>query len=382
MSAIKSGADHVAVASTSGIGLILASLLALLWSNSEAAHLYVDMLAWRAGPSFVAQPLHVWVNEGLMSLFFLLVGLEIRREMTSGALTTLRGMAAPGIAALGGMVLPAGLYLALNHGRPATLHGWAIPTTTDIAFSLAVLRLLGRRAPESVRLFLTAVAILDDLAAIVVIGVFYARAVQMEMLLLAALVWLVMLGFNRAGVRWVWPYALGGMALWLLLFSSGVEATLAGVAMAWVVPGGDTALAARLEKRLEPLVYYMVLPAFGLFNAGIDLRAMDMARIVNPASLGVFLGLGLGKQTGVFGAALLGRWCRVLTLPPSMSLGDLYGAALLCGIGFTMSLFIAALAFPDAADQDGVKLAVLSASAVSALSGLGFLAWNSRNIRP
>ena len=294
--------------------------------------------------------MHDVVNDGLMSLFFLLAGLEIRREMTCGRLATLRGAAAPGIAALGGMVVPALIYLAATRGDAAAARGWAVPVATDIAFSLAVLRVLGRRASPSLRVFLTALAILDDLGAILVIALFYTAGLSAPALAGAAALWLAMWGMTRARVRVLWPYLLGGAVLWLLVRASGVHATLAGVALAFVVPGrparaGAASAADRLEHRLAPWVAYGVLPIFGLANAGLDLRGMHAAVLLSPGPLGVLLGLCLGKQAGVFGATLLGRRLGVLTLPPAMGVGELYGAAVLCGIGFTMSLFIGDLAF-------------------------------------
>jgi NhaA family Na+:H+ antiporter len=366
-----------------GTLLILASLAALLWSNSPAAPFYWHLLQQPIGVGGPAMTLHAAINEGLMSLFFLQVGLEIRREMTEGQLASWRGIAAPGIAALGGMAMPALIYLALNHADPRTRHGWAVPMATDIAFSLAVLRVLGRRAGLSVKVFLTALAILDDIGAILVIAVFYVRNLSFGMLAGAACAWLLLFALNRAGVRRSLPYLAGGAVLWLLVYDSGIEATLAGVALAFVVPAqrredGSRSVARRLERGLAGWISYLVLPLFGLANAGLNVSALGPGVLLHPGPLGVLAGLFLGKQAGVFGATMLGRRLGVLRLPPQMRVGDLYGAAVLCGIGFTMSLYIADLAFGGALLNDQIKLAILCASCLSAACGLLILSTRSR----
>ncbi len=360
-----------------GVLLILASLAALAWSNSAGAPLYARLLGWHVGYGRWALPVHDVVNDGLMALFFLLAGLEIRREMTTGRLASARRAAAPAVAALGGMAVPALIYLAINHADPATAHGWAVPVATDIAFSLAVLRVLGRRASFSLRVFLTALAILDDLGAILVIAVFYAGGLSWPALGGAAVLWLGLFALNRAGVRVLWPYLLAAPVLWLLVLGSGIHATLAGVVLAFVVPSqpaetGGPSVAARLEHGLANWVGYAILPVFGLANAGLDLRRLHLDVLASPGPLGVLLGLFLGKQAGVLGATLLGRAVGLLRLPQHMGVADLYGAALLCGIGFTMSLFIGDLAFRGQA-LDGIKLAVFCGSLLSALAGSAVL---------
>jgi NhaA family Na+:H+ antiporter len=276
------------------------------------------------------------------------------------------------------MAVPALIYAALNHADPATSRGWAVPMATDIAFSLAVLRALGPLAGRSLRVFLTALAILDDLGAILVIALFYAHDVAPLMLAAAAAVWLALLGLNRAGVRALWPYLAGGLALWLLVAESGVQATVAGVALAFVVPTGQwvqgQSATRRLEHGLAGLVALVVVPIFGLANAGLDLRNMSPAILLTPAPLGVVLGLFLGKQIGVFGATMAGRRLGLLHLPSHMSIGELAGGAVLCGIGFTMSLFIGHLTFVDTSLNDPVKFAVLAASFLSAFCGMAVLA--------
>ncbi len=362
-----------------GALLIAASLVALVWSNSPAAPSYSRLLDQPVGPAGHGLPVHTLVNDALMSLFFLLAGLEIRREMTHGRLATLRGAAAPAIAAIGGMAVPALIFLGLNHGHAASLRGWAVPVATDIAFSLAVLRVLGSRASFSLRVFLTALAILDDLGAILVIALFYTAGLSPWALGGAAVLCVTLWLLARGRVQSLWPYLLGGAALWLLVFNSGVHATLAGVALAFVVPGrpredGQPPAADRLEHGLAPWVAYLILPVFGLANAGLDLHALSPSILVSPGPLGVVLGLFIGKQAGVFGATLLGRRLGLLRLPAQMGVAELYGAALLCGIGFTMSLFIGDLAFRGTALHDGIKLAVFCGSVLSAIAGMIVLA--------
>ncbi len=360
-----------------GVLLMVASLAALILSNSPWADVYTRLLGTRLAVHGVGIGIEDFINDGLMALFFLLAGLEIRREMTEGRLATLRGMAAPGIAAIGGMAVPAAIYLALNHADAASARGWAVPVATDIAFSLAVLRLLGDRAGRSVRVFLTALAILDDLGAIGVIAVFYSHGLAWPMLGAAALVCAAMLTLRRAGIVRLWPYLAGGTILWVLVYDSGVHATLAGVALAFLLPRHA---AAKLEHGLAGVVSYVVLPLFGLANAGLAFSAMKPAILLTPGPLGVFLGLCVGKQVGVFGATMLGRSLGVLHLPQGMGVRQLYGAALLCGIGFTMSLFIGDLAFRGTALHDGIKLAVFCGSLVSAAMGVLVLRFVSRPV--
>ncbi len=350
-----------------GALLVAASLAALVWSNSSGAPEYLALLRAPIGWRGVELPLQRLVNDGLMAVFFLLAGLEIRRELTEGHLQSLRGMAAPGIAALGGMIVPAALYLAVTHGNAAAAKGWAAPVATDIAFSLAVLRLVGGSARRSLRVFLTALAILDDLGAILVIALFYSHGLAWPYLLAALALCTALLGMRRAGVKALWPYLACGPLLWVLVFNSGVHATLAGVALAFVLPADA---AERLENGLSDIVGYAILPIFGLANAGLDFHVVHLRALLSPAPLGVVLGLCVGKPVGVFGATILGRRLRWLTLPEGMATGHLMGAALLCGIGFTMSLFIGDLAFGAAPLFGDVKLAIFCASVASAVAGL------------
>ncbi len=361
--------------SAGGLVLIVSALVALGWANSAAAPAYHALLQYPLGAGELAKPVHIWINDGLMALFFLLVGLELRREITQGELASPARLAAPGLAALGGMVVPAFITVALNWGDGTALRGWAVPVATDIAFALAVLSVLGSRVPLALKVFLTALAIIDDVGAILVIAVFYTQGLDLAALSLAALVWLGLLGLNRAGVRRLWPYMLGGAALWALVFHSGVHATLAGVALAFVVPmrarpGEDQAPAERLEHRLGLWVAYGILPLFGLANAGLAFGTLPPGALWDRLAIGTALGLFVGKQVGVFGAVLLAARLGLARLPEGVTRTQLYGGAVLCGIGFTMSLFIGDLAFRQTPRGDEVKLAVFVGSLASAALGL------------
>ncbi len=360
-----------------GLVLIAASVAALVWSNSAAAPSYVALLHLQlgltAGAAGFALPVHAWINEALMAVFFLQVGLEIRREMLDGELASLRRIAAPGLAALGGMVVPALIYLAFNFADPAALRGWAVPVATDIAFALAALSLLGRRVPVSLKVFLTALAIMDDLGAILVIAVFYSHGLNWPALGLAAGIATALWCLSQAGVRALWPFLLGGLALWAAVQHSGIHATLAGVALAFVLPmqaGDPLSPALRLEHALNRWVAFLVLPLFGLANAGLQFATVSARTLIDPVFLGIALGLLVGKQVGVLGATWLAVRLRLAHLPRELTWRVMHGGSLLCGIGFTMSLFIGDLAFTGAGREAEVKLAVFGASLVAAALGL------------
>ncbi|MGI4955087.1 MAG: Na+/H+ antiporter NhaA [Janthinobacterium lividum] len=362
-----------------GAVLMLSAAAALAWANSSAGDLYRTLLQM---PVLHETPL-VIINDGLMAVFFLLVGLELRREITVGELASPARLAAPGLAALGGMVVPALILVALNWRDRTALRGWAVPVATDIAFALAVLAVLGRRVPVGLKVFLTALAIIDDLGAILVIALFYTRGLNLWDLGGAALVWLGLFGLNRAGVRALWPYLLGGAALWALVFGSGIHATLSGVALALVIPmrgrpGEAQAPAQVLEHRLGQWVAYGILPLFGLANAGLRFDTLPPGAWTDRLAIGTALGLFLGKQIGVFGAVMAASRLGLARLPAGVTLPQLYGGAVLCGIGFTMSLFIGDLAFRGSPRGDEVKLAVFVGSLLSALAGLAVLAAASR----
>lgn len=370
-----------------GAVLILSAAAALAWSNSPAADAYERLLHLPIGVGIgetrFAASAHVWVNDALMAVFFLLVGLELRREMTQGELASPARVAAPAFAALGGMAVPALIYAAFNLGDSAALRGWAVPVATDIAFALAVLSVLGRRVPIGLKVFLTALAIIDDLGAIVVIALFYTRSLDLVALAEAGVVLAALYGLNRTGVRALLPYVLGGVLLWALVFRSGVHATLAGVALAFVVPMDQRAdeehsPALSLVHALHGPVAFGVLPLFGLMNAGLHVGDLPAGVWSDPVVLGAGLGLLLGKQLGVFGGAVLAWRLGVAKLPQGVNLPQLYGLSILCGIGFTMSLFIGDLAFRGTPYGDEVKLAVFAASLASALLGLAVLSLTSR----
>jgi NhaA family Na+:H+ antiporter len=351
----------------SGILLLAMTVLALLLANSPLGPVYFGALhAHAAGLSV----LH-WINDGLMALFFLLVGLEIRRELTGGELSSWPRRALPGLAALGGMIAPAICYVAITRGAPETLHGWAIPTATDIAFSLGVLALLGARAPASLKIFLTALAIIDDLLAVLIIALFYGNGLSPLFLGLAAAATAALVLLSRRGVAVLWPYLLLGAVLWFFVLKSGIHATIAGVVLAFAMPGqgAGPSPAARLEHGLHKWVAYGIVPLFAFANAGVALTGLGLDTLLQPITLGVMAGLFLGKQAGVLGAVWLGVRSGLGRLPAGASWLSLYGVSLLCGIGFTISLFISALAFPGAGAQDAAKLGVLVGSLVSGLGG-------------
>jgi NhaA family Na+:H+ antiporter len=359
-----------------GLILMAAAALALVVANGPFADAYAHGLHAALGPMSVQH----WINDGLMAGFFLLVGLEIKREALDGRLRTWPDRVLPGIAALGGMAMPALVYAAANLGA-GTLRGWAIPAATDIAFALGVLALLGKRVPVSLKIFLSAVAIVDDLGAVVVIALFYGSGLDLGMLGLAALVLIGLYGLNRAGVTWLSAYLLLGLVLWVLVLRSGIHATVAGVLLAFTIPirvspgrpeDADSPLH-RLEHGLAPWITYLVVPVFGFANAGVDLTGLTLEALLQPVTLGIAAGLFLGKQVGVFASVRLAVALGWAQRPAGAGWGQVYGVAVLCGIGFTMSLFIGGLAFTDPQHETAVKLGVLAGSALSGLAGAAIL---------
>ena len=356
-----------------GVLLMVAALLALLVANSPLSERYFQLLHV---PVAGLDVLH-WINDGLMALFFLFVGLEIKREFLDGQLSTWANRALPGIAAAGGVVVPGLIYAVINWGHADTVRGWAIPTATDIAFALGVLSLLGSRAPTSLKVFLATLAIVDDLVAVLVIAVFYTAELNIAALGGAAVVTLLLVMLTRLKIARLAPYLVLGAALWWLVLLSGVHATVAGVVLALTIPlrrskgapDDMTSPLHRLEHGLSPWVAFLIVPVFGFANAGVSFAGMSAGVLLEPVALGVALGLFVGKQVGVFGAAALAIKLRLANLPVAASWPQLYGVALLCGIGFTMSLFIGLLAFPTPALQDEVKVGVLAGSLISGLCG-------------
>jgi len=356
-----------------GILLMLAAVLAMVAANSPLAGAYFHALHVSVGPLSL---LH-WINDGLMALFFLLVGLEIKREFVDGHLSRWADRALPVIAAAGGMAAPALVYLAIAGSTPGLARGWAIPAATDIAFAIGVMALLGSRVPASLKLFLMTVAIVDDMGAVAIIALAYTSQINGLALLVAGVVMGAMLMLNRGGVTKLWPYLALAAFLWGAVLLSGVHATVAGVLAAGLIPiratpgAPDSASSPlhRLERGLHPWVAYAIVPLFGFANAGVSLAGLGVDDLVAPLPLGVAAGLFLGKQAGVLGALWLCVRLRLSAMPAGAGWLQVYGVCLLCGIGFTMSLFIGGLAFADPLLMDAVKIGVLGGSLLSALSG-------------
>lgn len=366
--------------STGGMLLVAATVLALLWANGAWAGAYFALLdlplavSW-GGQSFGMSLLH-WMNDGLMVLFFYVVGLELKRELAEGELADRRRAALPAFAALGGMICPALIYTAFTWGDPIALRGWAIPAATDIAFALGVMSLLGSRVPSGLKIFLVSLAIMDDLGAILIIALFYSHGITPLALGAAALCVASMAYLNRRGVAQTWPYILLSVALWLAVLLSGIHATIAGVLAAFCLPlraknrHGESPAKA-METRLHPWVAFAILPAFALLNAGVPLDGLHWADLNHPVLVGIMLALLIGKQVGVFGFAWLAVKTGLGKLPERTGWQQIHAAAVLCGIGFTMSLFIAGLAFgpsdPQLASMS--RLGILLGSSLSAVLG-------------
>lgn len=369
-----------AAESAGGLILMASAFAALVIANSPLSADYFSTLHVK----FLGLSVEHWINDGLMAVFFMLVGLEIKREMLVGQLSSWSQRALPGFAALGGMLVPALIYLAINWGNAVTLGGWAIPAATDIAFALGVLSLLGKRVPVSTKIFLSALAILDDLGAVVIIALFYTSGLSVTMLLASLAVTVLLVVFNRCGVKRLLPYLLAGGLLWFFMLQSGIHATLAGVILALCIPLGDPdnesrSPLRRLEGRLHPWVAFAIVPIFGFANAGVSLAGISPDNLVEPVPLGVALGLLLGKQIGVFGLAVLAIRSGLAKLPTGCGWLQLYGIALFCGIGFTMSLFIGTLAFPGSQHLvDEVKVGVLIGSVLSAILGVVVMIYAKR----
>lgn len=369
-----------------GVVLMGAAALALIIANSPLAEAYRHILHLETGPALSPKlgpmTLHLWINDGLMALFFLLVGLEIKREFVDGRLSTWDRRRLPVIAAAVGMAAPALVYLAVTADADGLSRGWAIPAATDIAFAIGVLALLGSRAPTSLKLFLTTVAIADDLGAVAIIALAYTDSLDTVALGAAAAILFVMSAMGRSGVRRLWPYSIGAGLLWYAVLLSGVHATVAGVLAAAAIPVVTTAGAPdsadsplhRLEHGLSPWVAFLVVPLFGFANAGVSLSGVGPERLLAPLPLGIALGLFLGKQLGIFGAVWLTVRFGLASCLRGATWLQVWGVAMLCGIGFTMSLFIGALAFPgDPARVEEAKLGILAGSFLSALAGYALL---------
>ena len=355
------------------IVLLAAGLAALIVANSPLASTYFSTLHHVVGGMSV----HHWIDDGLMALFFLLIGLEVKSEFVSGHLSTWGERIMPGAAALAGMAVPAAVYVLVNMGTPDNLRGWAIPAATDIAFALGILALLGSRVPTSLKVLLTAIAVIDDLLAILVIALFYTGHIALLPLLAAGLGLGVLVVLNLSGVRSLVPYLLIGVGIWYGVLLSGVHATLAGVAVALTIPlrtGGGEPPLKRLEHALQPWSSFLIVPAFGFANAGIAFGGMVAADVISPLPVGIMLGLFLGKQIGIFATIRGLVTFRLAEAPKNASWTQVYGMAVLCGIGFTMSLFIGGLAFAGQTVLiDEAKIGVLAGSVLSALAGWAVL---------
>lgn len=372
----------------SGLLLIAAAILALIINNSQLSWLYSGLLdtpvVAQIGALKIAKPLLLWINDGLMALFFLLIGLEVKREVLDGQLSRPSQLVLPGAAAIGGMLVPALIYWFLNRDNPAALNGWAIPTATDIAFALGVLALLGKRIPVSLKLFLMTLAIIDDLGAIVIIAIFYSGDLSTLSLGLAAACIAALVALNRLGVVKLGPYMIIGLILWVCVLKSGVHATLAGVTLAFCIPlrtkNAEPSPLLTLEHALHPWVAYGILPLFAFANAGLSLSGVTVESFTHLVPMGIAVGLLVGKTVGVFGLTWLAVKTGIAALPQGANWGQVLGVAILCGIGFTMSLFVGSLAFvPGASEYAGMdRMGILTGSLFAALIGYAVTAAASR----
>lgn len=374
---LKPFKEFIKLEAVGGITLFACAVLALIVTNSPLHHYYTYIFqapfSIAVGKIGLTKPILSWVNEGLMTIFFLLIGLEIKRELIKGELSTLAQASLPCIAAIGGMIVPALIFVYANWGDPIALQGWAIPVATDIAFALGLLALLGSRVPVTLKIFLTALAIFDDLGAIIIIAIFYTEKISLLLLILAAICIAGLFTLNRLGVRRLGPYFLVGVLLWLCVLKSGVHATLAGVVLAFAIPstpkkGEEVSPLHHLEDILNPWVAFLVLPLFAFANAGLSFKGMHWGHFLHPIPLGIALGLFLGKQLGVFGATWFAIKTGLSRMPTGANWLSLYGIAVLCGVGFTMSLFIGMLAYNGLSTFDPVvHFGVLTGSLVSGI---------------
>jgi len=372
------------VESASGILLITAALFAVVLANSPLSHLYDLLLGTpvevRIGALHIAKPLLLWINDGLMAIFFFIVGLELKREILDGELSSPQAIALPAFAAIGGMVVPALIYITINGNDPAALEGWAIPTATDIAFALAVLTLLGKRVPLALKTFLVSLAIFDDIGAIIIIAIFYTSDVSTTSIMIAALSIIALAITNRMNIYKLMPYIFFGLIMWVAVLKSGVHATLAGVVLAMFIPLASDPKTGRsplksLEHELHGFVAFVILPVFAFANSGLNLSTMGMDDMLHPVTLGIAFGLFIGKQIGVFTFAWLAVQMGLAKLPNRVNWSLIYGVSILCGIGFTMSLFIGSLAFERSGENllFDERLGIAIASILSAIYGYFWL---------
>lgn len=382
--------DFIKKESSSGIILIFVTLFALILKNSPLSLYYDNLintqLSISIGEILLDKPIYLWINDGLMAFFFLVIGLEIKREVIAGHLSTWSKIALPAIAAFGGMLVPSLFFIYFNIGNEEALRGWAIPTATDIAFALGILSLLGRRVPTTLKIFLMALAIFDDMGAIIIIALFYTNDLSTISILFALASICVLFIMNRLGVIKIVLYMLVGTVLWISVLKSGVHATLAGIILAFLIPldgktykGKHNSPAKKLRHHLHFYVAYYVLPLFAFVNAGVDLRNIEFSSMTSSVPLGIILGLFLGKQIGVFLAVLFAVKLKIAKLPRCSTWLQVYGISVLTGIGFTMSLFVDSLAYPDASMYLYTdKLAILIGSILSGILGYIILFYAKR----
>ncbi|MCZ6468804.1 MAG: Na+/H+ antiporter NhaA [Candidatus Dadabacteria bacterium] len=387
--ALEAIREFLKLESASGIILVGAAVLALIISNSPLSSLYDLFLDTpveiRIGALHLAKPLLLWINDGLMAIFFLLIGLEVKREILDGQLSSISQVALPGIAAIGGMAIPALIYIIFNISNASALNGWAIPAATDIAFALGILALLGSRVPLSLKLFLLTLAIIDDLGAIVIIAIFYSGDLSVTSLIFAGVAIAALFAMNLLGVKRIAAYVVVGIILWICVLKSGVHATLAGVILAFAIPlrtkEDEPCPLREMEHSLHPWIAFGIMPIFAFANAGVSLEGMSFGSLFEPIPIGIALGLFLGKQAGVFGFSLAAVKLGLAKLPSDINWRMIYGTSVLCGIGFTMSLFISTLAFDSSITDDAAsaRIGILVGSFISAIAGYLILSFYIKN---
>ena len=372
----------------SGLVLLISAAIALIISNSNFSSLYFETLQSYLFIGInnigLKMSLHHWINDALMAVFFFFVTLEIKREFINGELSSPKQALLPIIAAIGGMLVPALIYIYINFGNGDTINGWAIPSATDIAFSLGVLSLLGSRVPISLKVFLTALAIIDDLGAIIIIAFFYTGDLSIQYLSLLLLTFIALLILNKSGVKKFLPYLILGLILWFFTYQSGVHATISGVLLATVIPhrkkNKEYSLLTKIEHNISSYVAFGIMPLFALANAGVSLDGINLESLLSPVPLGIVLGLFVGKQIGVFLFSIISIKLKIAQMPNNANWMSFYGVGILAGIGFTMSLFIGNLAFVENIEYiDSVKIGVLTGSLLSTLIGYGLLLLTSKN---
>ena len=369
--------EFIKLETSGGVVLMIAAIFAMIIANTPLSANYDLILGTYIkvgiGNFEIAKPAILWINDGLMAIFFFLVGLEIKREVLAGELSSFDKAILPIMAAIGGMAVPGIIFAIINWGTPENLNGWAIPTATDIAFALGILALIGSRAPISLKIFLLAIAIIDDLGAIVIIAIFYTSELSLSALSFSVIGFAAAVALNRMGVQRTAPYLLVGIVMWVFVLKSGIHATLAGVLIAFTIPlktkNEDEALLYKMEHGLHPWVAFLILPVFAFANAGVNFTGIGIDDLLQPLTLGIAVGLFLGKQIGVFLATWIGVKSGIARLPENVSWKHVYGVACLTGVGFTMSLFIGSLAFTTADVMNAVRLGVVLGSVLSGIIG-------------